>query len=154
MALLVDLSAGERHLGDVVTRDLDLVLDIGSTEVGNALEERNATDLLLAQEVSDLNDITAGLLDASHVNGEVSIAESHLVLEALDDASDHVLDVRADGTDGSDGLAVAEPEVDLDLATVLDDLDIEGHVLEGASQLAAGASDGDLSGLLGHSDCR
>jgi hypothetical protein len=77
---------------------------------------------------------------------------AHLVLEALGDADDHVLDDGLDGAEGGDVLANAVVDLNGD--------DIALGVCEGDSevtkvlgQLAAGALDGDLPGLDGDLDC-
>lgn len=93
-----DLGAGQGDLGDVNTGDFDLVLDIVGSDVGDAVQKGDTSHLLLTQEVADLNDVLAVVLDAGHVDRKVGIAEAHLVLEALGDTNDHVLDVRADGS--------------------------------------------------------
>ncbi len=98
LALLSNARAGQRDLCDVDAGDLDLILDVGCAHVGHALQQRDSSHLLLTQEVADLDDVLALILHAGDVDGEMCIAEAHLVLEALGDAGDHVLDVRADGS--------------------------------------------------------
>jgi hypothetical protein len=77
---------------------------------------------------------------------------AHLVLEALGDADDHVVDERADCAEGGDVLAVAVVHLDVDdaLAWVREaDIDMTEILLE----LAARALDGDLAGLDVDADC-
>lgn len=59
--------------------------------------------------IPDLNLVLAGLgvLLNVDVDGEVGVDVAHLVLEALRDTDDHVVDDGADGAEGSDGLAGA-----------------------------------------------
>jgi hypothetical protein len=94
---LGDLGARQRHLVDVNAGDLDLILNIIGSLVGDTLKKCDSADGLLAQKVADLDDIGVGggVLGAGNIDGEMGITESHLVLEALGDTSDHVLDVRA-----------------------------------------------------------
>jgi hypothetical protein len=57
------------------------------------------------------------------------VTKTHLILEALGNTGDHILDVRGDGSNGGKVLASTEPEIDLDLL-VVDLLDVKRHVLE------------------------
>ena len=83
----------------------------------------------------------------------MSVHISHLVLVALGDTDDHVVDESADGSEGSDILARAVVQLNVD--------DILLRVREGDCQmaqvlaeLAARALDGDLTGLDVDLDCR
>lgn len=71
---------------------------------------------------------------------------SHLVLEALGDTDDQVVDERSDGTEGSDILAGAVVELDLNHRLGwLGEVDCEvGEVL---GELSAWALDGHETGL-------
>jgi len=108
---LRDLSTGKRHLGDINARDFDLILDISSSVVVDTIEKLDSSDLLLTQKVSDFNKGLAVVLNTGNIDGKVGIAESHLVFESLSDTGDHVLDVGANGSDGSNGLPVTKPQV-------------------------------------------
>uniref|UniRef100_A0A182KID9 Secreted protein n=1 Tax=Anopheles christyi TaxID=43041 RepID=A0A182KID9_9DIPT len=91
-----------------------------------------AADVLLAEEVTDLHQRV--VLTDHTVDREMSMYGTHLVLESLGDTLDHVLDVRADGTDGGQFLLGTEPllhryllavhleNVDGQMAEVLDEL--------------------------------
>ncbi len=140
---LGDLSARQGDLGKVNTGDLDLILYIGSAVVCHTIHEFNTTNLLLTQKVADLNSVT----NTSDVDRKVSIAEAHLVLEALGNTSDHVLDVRADSSDGGNVLSVTKPQVNLECLSVVDLLDIKGDVLEGSLQRSLWALNSDVTSL-------
>ena len=95
---LLDLGAGQRHLGDVNAGELDLILDVVGTGVLNTVEEVDSSHSLLTQKVADLHSLLAAGGNVGHVDGKVSIAESHLVLVALGHASEHVVDVGRHGS--------------------------------------------------------
>ena len=107
------------------------------------------TNDTLSQEVANF-DKRAFLADGS-VDGKVSIYKSHLVLEALDDALDQILDVRADGTHSSYLLLGAEPLLDLDLLGVQFG-DVNAGVLEATAENTTWALDCDNSGFDKHLD--
>lgn len=93
-----------------------------------------------------------GVLGQVDVDGEMGVDVAHLVLEALCDADDQVVDKGADGTEGGDVLANAVVDVDGDdgrLGVGEGNGDV-GQVLD---QLAAGALNGDLARLDVHLDC-
>jgi hypothetical protein len=92
---LLDLGARQRHLVDINTRDLDLVLHVRGAEVIDTVQQRDPSDLLLTQKVADLDNGLVTFLDRGHVDREMGVTEAHLVLEASLDTVDHVLDVRA-----------------------------------------------------------
>ena len=73
------------------------------------------------------------------------VDESHLVEEAAGDTDDHVVDVRADGTDAGELGTLGEPKVNADLLADL--LQVHVDVLEVAGELTAGHLDGDATGL-------
>ena len=101
---LLNLRARKRYLGNINTRDFDLIFHISSSDVLHTLKELDTADLLLAQEVANFDNLLAIDLCVGHVDGKVGIAEAHLVLVALGHTSDHVLNVRADGADAGQGL--------------------------------------------------
>jgi len=151
---LCDACTGKGNLGNINSGDLDLILNIGSLHVLDTLKKLNTSNSLLTQEITDLHGLLTGVVDAGAVDGEMSVTETHLVLESLGDTTDHVLDVRADSSKRSRVLTVSEPDVDLQgLGTViLDRGDVKRHVLERSGKGTEGASDGDLSGLGDHGD--
>jgi hypothetical protein len=71
----------------------------------------NATNEFFAQEVADF-DQGASFRNGA-VDGEVSVDGAHLVLVAVGDALDQVLDVRADGANGGKLLLLAKPFLNL-----------------------------------------
>jgi hypothetical protein len=78
-----------------------------------------------------------GVLLNVHVDGKVSVDVTHLVLEALGDTDDEVVDDGADGAEGSDTLARAVVHLNGD------------DVLLGAAE-----GDGDVGEVLGELACR
>ena len=79
------------------------------------------------------------------------VDESHLVKEAAGDTDDHVVDVRADGTDASELGTLGEPKINADLLADL--LQVHVDVLEVAGELTTGSLDGDATGLDLDIDC-
>lgn len=57
---------------------------------------------------------TIGVLVQVDVDGEMGVDVTHLVLEALGDTNDHVVDERADSSEAGDLFAYAMVELDLD----------------------------------------
>lgn len=82
----------------------------------------------------------------------MSVHISHLVLEALGHADDHVADDGADGAQRGDVLAGAMVDLDVDLV-LGGRAEADGQVGEVLLQLAAGALDGDQAGLDVDLDC-
>lgn len=82
----------------------------------------------------------------------MGIDVAHLVLEALGDTDDQVVDEGADGTESGDVLAVAMVNLEADGA-LLDDGEVDGNVAEVLDELAAGALDGNDPGLDRDLDC-
>lgn len=99
----------------------------------------------------DLKDALGGLAQVD-VDGEMSIDVTHLVLEALCDADNQVVDEGADGTEGSDVLADTVVDVDGNNSG-LGVGEGDGDVRKVLDKLAAGALDGDLARLDLHLDC-
>lgn len=120
---------------------MDLILDIGTTEVLDALGDDDLTDTLLSEEVTDLD----GVAVEGNVDGEMRVDKAHLVDETAGDADDHVVDVRADGADAGELGTLGEPKVNADL--VADLLQVHVDVLEVAGELTAGPLDGDATSL-------
>jgi hypothetical protein len=70
------------------------------------------------------------------VDGEMGIDVSHLVLEALGDTNDHVVDKGLDGSQSSDVLSVSVDDSQLDLSVgnlVEGDVDVTEVLLKSAS---------------------
>lgn len=103
---------------------------------------------MLDHYAPDLNLVDSGVLVLLqvHVDWEMCVHISHLVLVTLGDANDQVVDESADGSESGDVLAVAVVEFDVD--------DVLRWVREGNRQmtqvlreLSAWTLDGDLTGL-------
>jgi len=157
---LLDVGSGLRDLLEIVTGELELVLDVlGSLDI-DTVGQDDATDDLLAQEVSDLNLHAVGLvvLLEVDVDGEMGVDVAHLVLVALGDTDDHVVDESADGTESGDVLAGTVVHLDGD-NILLGVRERDGQVREILLEDTTGAGDGDLSGLdvdldtVGNGDC-
>lgn len=71
---------------------------------------------------------------------------THLVLEALGDTDNYVVDDGLDGANGSDLFAVAVDDSDLDLV-VVDLVEGDVNVTKVVLQGATGTGDGHLAGL-------
>jgi len=76
----------------------------------------------------------------------MGIDVSHLVLEALGNTNDQVVDEGSDSSEGSDILADTVVNLDGDLV-LLGDGEVDGQVAEILDQLAAGTLNGDNSRL-------
>lgn len=158
---LLNLSSSQRNIGNIGSRKLDLILNIGGTDVFDSWKKLDLTDTTFTQKVSDLN-ILARKTD---VDGEMGINESHLVKESTGDTDDHVLDVRADSTDTGELLTVSKPQVNLDelfLGVILgfsfnlgsgDNTAVHANVLEVTLEATKLSSDLDLTGLDLNLDC-
>jgi hypothetical protein len=87
--------------------------------------------------IPDLNVILAslGVLLNVDVDGKVSVHVTHLVLEALGDTDDQVVDNGADGTEGSDTLAGTVVHLDRD-NILLRAAEGNGNVREVLNELA------------------
>jgi len=90
-----------------------------------------------ASSIPDLNLVEASLavLVDVDVDWEMCVDVTHLVLVALGDTDDHVVDESADGTEGSDTLAVAVVEFDGD-EVLLWEGETDGQVTEVLNELA------------------
>lgn len=154
-AHLLDISRALGHVLDRVTRQLQLILLVlASLDLDTWLHD-NLAHNLLADEVSDLDLVQAGLgvLVDVDVDGEMGVDVAHLVLEALGDADDHVVDQGADGAESSDILAGAVVELDVDEA-LLGVGEVDGEMAEVLDELAAGALDGHEARLDDDLDCK
>lgn len=116
LADLLNIGSTLRDVLDRVAREDELVLLRRRDGDVDALGHDHAADNLLADEVADLNLPEAsvlGLVDVD-VDGEMRVDVAHLVLEALCDTGDHVVDDGLDGSQGGDILAVAVVDLDGD----------------------------------------
>jgi len=151
---LLDVGGG---LGDVLERvakqDELILLVLGDLDL-NTLVHDDPPDELLANEVADLDLEQASLvvLVEVDVDGEMGVDVAHLVLEALGDTDNQVLNQGADGAETGNGLAGAV--VDGDGNDILLGLgEANGHVAKVLDELAAGSLDGDGPGLDVDLDC-
>ncbi len=145
---LLDLRGRKTHKRDVVTAQLDLVLHVGRSDVSDALQKLHLTHTLLPAEVADFDDVAC----ERNIDGEVAVHEAHLVDEALGDAHEHVIDVRADGSNACQLLAVGEPQVDAN-ALGTNTTEVHVDVLEIADESASFTRDGDDASLDVNLDC-
>lgn len=95
---------------------------------------------------------TVGVLVQVDVDGEMGVDVSHLVLEALGNTDDQVVDEGADGSESGNGLADAMVDVDGD-DVLLWRGEGDGDVREVLDQLAPRALNSDLSCLDLDLDC-
>lgn len=108
---------------------------------------------LLCSHVPDLDLVDAlRVLVQVDVDGEMGVDVAHLVLEALGDADDQVVQDGADGAEGGDVLADAVVDVDGN-SVGLGLSEANGNVRQVLHQLATGALDGDLASLDVDLDC-
>lgn len=143
-----------RDLLEVVAGELELILDVLGSLNLDTVGHDDAADELLAQEVSDLNLHAASLvvlLDVD-VDGEMGVDVAHLVLVALGDTNDHVVDDGADGAESGDVLAGTVVHLNVD-DVLLGVREADSQVLERLLEGTTGASDGDISGLDLDLDC-
>jgi hypothetical protein len=141
---LLDEGCGLRDCLDGVSGDDELVLLFLAVLALDSIVHANAADEFLAQEVTDF-DQAASLRDGA-IDGEMSVDSAHLVLVAVGDALDQVLDVRADSAHGGQLLLLAEPFLNLEGLLVWH-VDVDGQVSEGLGQGSAGSLDGNDPGL-------
>lgn len=81
----------------------------------------------------------------------MGIDVAHLVLEALGDTNDQIVDDGTDGAESGHILAVAVVDLDTDL-TLLGDGEIDSDMAEVLDELAPRTLNGDESGLDGDLD--
>lgn len=101
----------------------------------------------------DLVAARLGVLVQVDVDGEMGVDISHLVLEALGDTDDEVVDDGPDGAESGDILAVAVVDLNAD-NVLLEDREVDGDMAHVLDELAAGALDCDKSRLDRDLDCR
>ena len=149
---VVDHGSRLRDSIDIVASENDLILDRLRAVDGDTREHLDNTNELLTKEVVDAD---LGLVVAdTTVDGEVSVDETHLVLVALGDTDDHVLDMTGDSADAGNGLTSSEPHLEDDVLVLVT---LDGHVkvadvTEVTGELTAGTLHLDDLALDGHSD--
>lgn len=128
-------SALGNTLEGVAGQDQLVLLGLGDLDLDTALHN-DPPDNLLADEVSDLDlvDALRVLLDVD-VDGEMGVDVSHLVLEALGDTDDQVVDEGADGAQGGDVLPAAMVDLNGD-DVLLGDGEVDGQVVQVLDELA------------------
>lgn len=143
-----------RDLLEVVAGELELILGVLGSLNLDTVGHDDTADELLAQEVSDLNLHAASLvvLLEVDVDGEMGVDVAHLVLVALGDTNDHVVDDGADGAESGDVLAGTVVHLNVD-DVLLGVREADSQVLERLLEGTTGASDGDISGLDLDLDC-
>lgn len=154
LADLLDVGGALRDtLQGVSGQDQLILLRLGQLNV-NALLHDHPSHNLLSDKVSDLHLPQASLLALVQVDvdGKMGIDVSHLVLEALCHADNHVLDDRSDGSQRGNVLTVAMVDLDRD-GVLLGVAKVDGQVTEVLGELASGTLDGDDSGLDADLDC-
>jgi hypothetical protein len=131
-----------------VSGELQLILLVLGCLDEHTGPHNNPSYKLLANEVPDLNLVLVGLLVLLDVDvdGEMGVDVAHLVLVALGDTDDQVVDEGADGAEGSDALARAVVELDLD-EVLLGVREADSQVTEGLGESATGACRVKLSML-------
>jgi hypothetical protein len=100
------------------------------------------SDKLFSHEVADFHSVTS----YGNVDWKVGIYELHLVQESNANTSNHILDVGADGADACELLAVSEPKVYANLASLL-------HVCHSQVDVLELTADGTSLALYGHHAC-
>jgi hypothetical protein len=142
---LLNIGSALRDVLQVVAEQDNLVLLVlGDLDV-DALGHLHPAHNLLANEVADLDleQARLGVLVDVDVDGEMGVDVAHLVLEALGDADDQVVDDGADSTEGSDIFAVAVVDLNRDLV-LLGLTEVDSQVTEVLAELSC-------SMLLDHS---
>jgi hypothetical protein len=120
----------------VASQDELILLGLGQLDIDTLLHDDSA-DNLLSDEVSDFDLPQASLvaLVQVDVDGEMGVDISHLVLEALGDTDNHVLDDGSDGTQSGDVLTVAMVDLDRD-GVLLGVSEVDGQVAQFLDELA------------------
>jgi hypothetical protein len=137
LADLLDIGGTLRDVLERVTLQNKLVLLGGGDLDLDTGAHDDSADQLLANEVTDLNLVLVGLgvLVDVDVDGEMGVDVAHLVLEALGDTDDQVVDQSADGTES--GNVLAGTVVDLNTNDVLLGVrEADGQVGQVLGQLA------------------
>lgn len=129
-----------------VTSDDQLILLGCGLLHGNTIKNLHVSNLLFTQEVSDLHVLLTVNLNKVHVDREMGIDISHLVLVALGDTSDQVSNQRLDSSQSSNVLSVTVENDDLD-SSVRQLLESNIDVLQVLGQLTSWTGDLDGSGF-------
>ena len=145
---LLNLGGGKGDQSEVVTTELNLVLDVVGAHVIDSVAKLDFTDTLLSKEVADFHDLSGD----GYIDGEMGVDEAHLVDEATGDSNNHVVDVGHDGPNASELLLGGEPEVKAELLALTDELKVHVGVLEAADELSTGSLDSDAPGGHSHGD--
>ena len=144
---LLNLSRGEGNKSNIVPRESNLILNISRPVIFHSILESNLAHPLLSQKVADLNFVAI----EGNIDGKVGIHEAHLVLETTCDSNEHVVDMRAHGTDAGELLAVGEPQVNTD-RVVSYFAEVHVDVLEVAFKTAARSGDLNMARFDLHGD--
>jgi len=145
---LLDLGGGLGDQLEVVALDGDLVL-LARLNALDARGHGNATDVLFAQEITNLDSLA--IILNSNVDGEMGVDGLHLVTVSVGNALHHVLDMTDDGSHRGDVLAASKPFLCLN-SLLSQHLDVELGVLKGLAENSALALDGDDAVVDGRSD--
>lgn len=153
---LLDLCTRERHHGNVIANETNFILDIGTSNVFDSRQKLDLADTLFSQKVSNLDCISR----QCNIDWEMRIDKAHLVDEPLSDTGNHVINVRADGSDASKLFASSKPEINLNSISlvsffvfVFNNSAVHGNVLEVAFKSAAGSSHFDFTSIALDFDC-
>jgi len=142
------LGSSERNQGNIVSNQLNFILDIGRADVLNTVGESNLADTLFSQKVTNLDILST----KSDVDGEMRVHESHLVAVSLYDSNEQVFNVRADGTGTSELLTGGKPQVHADDAASFHN--VTGNVLEITEKFTTRSGDLDRARLDLDFDCK
>lgn len=107
----MDESGRARNLLDGVTLDDDLVLVVVGLLGDATLKHLDLTNTTLSKKVTDFNKVVRSLVGDGNVHRKVIEGSTNLVLEALGNTNNHVLDVGGDSTEAGDFQTVTEPHV-------------------------------------------
>lgn len=145
----MDFGGSEGNSYNIISRQFNLVLNIFRSDICDSLRKGNLSYTTFSQEVTDFN-ISSRF---GNVDGEMRVNESHLVKESSGDTDNHVLNVRANGSDTGQLLTVGEPQVNLnvslfDLILGLCDLaHFHRNVLEFTGERSELTGDGNNTGV-------
>jgi hypothetical protein len=128
----------------VITSENQLILLRCRLANSDTVQHLDTEADLLTQEVSDLD--LLGVISNDDIDRKMGIDVTHLVLEALGNANDHVVDNGSDGSDACDMLAVAMVHDKFELV-IFNKLDFHVEVTKVLCQFASWSLDGDYTGL-------
>lgn len=140
VACLLNASRCEGHSGDIISAELELILDIGRANSSDSFRDSDTTHSLLSHEVTNFHSLSSD----GNVDREVRIHKSHFVQEPHLYTRDHVLNMRANCANACKLLAVSPPKVETKLPLRDNRGDVKAQVLERACQSSA---------FTRHSDC-